>query len=110
VEPEEIAVARLGKHVPMAMNAHTALLDAVFYMRSVSYQILNVAKQKDERAKPGNLLFLPPHNNVSHFSQDFSRASLLFYYTLYLSLWKEGDYFVPEVTVSMQKIITSEKR
>jgi hypothetical protein len=34
---------RLGKHVPAAMNTHatTELLDAVFSMRSVSYQILS---------------------------------------------------------------------
>jgi hypothetical protein len=46
-EPEETAVGRqrLRKHVPAATNTHATtegLLDAVFYMRSVSYQILHM--------------------------------------------------------------------
>jgi hypothetical protein len=38
-------IARLGKHVPAATNTLATveqLLDAVFSMRSVSYQILNM--------------------------------------------------------------------
>jgi hypothetical protein len=46
VEPEDTAVARqrLGKHVPATTNTHETdeLLDAVFSMRFVSYQILNM--------------------------------------------------------------------
>jgi hypothetical protein len=46
VEQEETLVAtqRLGEHVTAATNAHGTvvdLLDYVFYMRSVMYQILN---------------------------------------------------------------------
>jgi hypothetical protein len=40
-----VARQRLGKHVLVAKNAHEAmreLLDAVFTMQSVSYQILNM--------------------------------------------------------------------
>jgi hypothetical protein len=43
MEPEETSVARqlLGKYGPAATNTHAAieLLDAVFSMQSVSYQI-----------------------------------------------------------------------
>jgi hypothetical protein len=46
VEPKELAVARqrLDKHVPATTNTQATieLLDAVFSVRSVSYQILNV--------------------------------------------------------------------
>jgi hypothetical protein len=47
LEPEETAVAvqQLGKHVPMVTNTHATiegLLDAVFSMLSVLYQILNM--------------------------------------------------------------------
>jgi hypothetical protein len=47
VEPEEITVAKqqLIKHVPAAVNTHTmieALLDAVFSVWSMSYQIRNM--------------------------------------------------------------------
>jgi hypothetical protein len=47
VEREETAIARrwLGKHVPVAVNVHTAveeLLEIMFYMWSVSYQILSM--------------------------------------------------------------------
>jgi hypothetical protein len=46
VEPEgtTISMQRLGKRVPTATNTHAGikLLDAVFSMRSVSYQILNM--------------------------------------------------------------------
>jgi hypothetical protein len=45
VEPEEMTLVRkrLGKHIPAATNIHaiTELLDEVFSMRYVSYQILN---------------------------------------------------------------------
>jgi hypothetical protein len=46
VELEEKSVIRqwLGKQVPVAMNTHATteeLLDALFSMRSVSYDILN---------------------------------------------------------------------
>jgi hypothetical protein len=45
VEPEETTIARqrVGKHVPVAMNTHTAieeLLDMVFSVWSVSDQIV----------------------------------------------------------------------
>jgi hypothetical protein len=46
MEPEETAVARklLCKQVPAATNTHAIieLLDAVFSMQSVSYEILNM--------------------------------------------------------------------
>lgn len=47
-KPEETAVAgqRLSKHVPEAANIHATtegLLDAVFYMRSVTFQIYNMS-------------------------------------------------------------------
>jgi hypothetical protein len=47
VEPEETVVARqrLGNHFPAATNTHATveeLMDVVFSMRSVSYQILNM--------------------------------------------------------------------
>jgi hypothetical protein len=43
VEPEETTVARLrlGTHVPAAIDTHATievLLDAVYFMRAVSYQ------------------------------------------------------------------------
>jgi hypothetical protein len=46
VEPEETAVdrQRLGKYIPVAMNVHATieeLLDVVFSVWSMSYQILN---------------------------------------------------------------------
>jgi hypothetical protein len=40
-----VARQRLGKHVPVANNAHEAirdLLDAAFSMQSMSYRILNM--------------------------------------------------------------------
>jgi hypothetical protein len=43
VEPEEATISRLGKNVPAATDTHATileLLDAVFSMRSVLYQIL----------------------------------------------------------------------
>jgi hypothetical protein len=45
VEPEETVVVRqrLGKHVPTATNTHATteeLLDAVFSMSSMSYQVV----------------------------------------------------------------------
>jgi hypothetical protein len=46
VGPEEMEVAKqwLNKHVPAATNTHatTELLDVLFSMQSVSYQILNM--------------------------------------------------------------------
>jgi hypothetical protein len=46
MEPEETAVAGklLSKHVPAVMNTHTIeeLLDVMFSMWSISYQILSV--------------------------------------------------------------------
>jgi hypothetical protein len=47
VKPEETAAARkwLGKHPPTTTNIHATveeLLDAVFSMRVVPYQILNI--------------------------------------------------------------------
>jgi hypothetical protein len=45
-EPEETAITsqRLGKHVPATASTHETieLLDVVFYMQSVSYQMLNM--------------------------------------------------------------------
>jgi hypothetical protein len=43
--PPIVATQRLGKHVPVAMNTHAKieeLLDAVFSLRSVPYQILSM--------------------------------------------------------------------
>jgi hypothetical protein len=48
VYPPIVARQRLGKHLPAAMNSQATmeeLLDAVFSMRSVSYQIY-VVKEK----------------------------------------------------------------
>jgi hypothetical protein len=47
LKPEETVIARqrLGKHFPAATNTRAkkeGLLDAVFSMRSLSYQILNM--------------------------------------------------------------------
>jgi hypothetical protein len=44
-EETDFARQRLGKHISAATNTHATiyeLLDAVFSMRSVSYQILNM--------------------------------------------------------------------
>jgi hypothetical protein len=43
--PPNVARQPLGKHFPATTSTNTTveeLLDAVFYMRSVSYQILNI--------------------------------------------------------------------
>jgi hypothetical protein len=48
-----VAMQKFGKHLPPATNAHTTikkLLDALFSMRHVSYQILNMWRKENRRS------------------------------------------------------------
>jgi hypothetical protein len=64
LEPEETATERqrLGKHFPLAKNTHTTLeelLYAVFSIRSMSYQIIDMlVKGKQAIISSQNFLFV----------------------------------------------------